>query len=629
MRLRLRYWLVLFPLLLFTSSPTEANIFGDAWNGIKGIASGAGQLIGAPFGGLLKGATDPMLDGVADRVQTVTNQAFDRLNATLATENAALQNIATNVLNQLNAQVNADLDRLDHIANNALQRAATLIDSTVLSQENFRQDLDQIRTIEGDAYQKVQAGLQDDIPFAASAVANEAVIAAVAIAFVTVLVGYAGFRLLRGYSPVAGTSIFTVLKSALRPLPAELMGVAVPMLVFAAVILGTYETYRTVSQHARANRLDEAAKVLEQVGDYRAAAVFRKRSFGISDHLRFERSDYWYRRDLLLGDFTQSHQIDTADLLNRIAVFRNYSRFEEKDADLLAASMYLVDTYQQKVPDNQLAEYKATFLTGSLTKHPPLLGKLVLVTEIRHVADQHGSSISDRINHLGPLLIHLVEMYPQYASGHILTAQFASLEADYKRDGNLEALTFPSTGAPDLNPTDEVRLATSVDPKLAVLMELANITFDKNLTNLIAAQAPGSAPSADLINQLNEYINEIVLPQARQIYSSDSLARLILQEKVRDAVVRVHLTSDLNAALNAARAAKSVDSNSGQFDKYLDAAQKAKDAGEYLVAESWGLQSSKVLTIAGNISQPKKDALDKLLTDLKSVELSHSVFQIL
>src|SRR5215470_15512899 len=111
--------ILLLVLTLFLHS-ASANIFGDIWNGISGAGKTVGGIIGAPVGWILKGATDPVMDGAADRFKEVADHAADRLDGLLTKENQALQNIASTALKQLDQVMQDNIKRIQDTANDLL-----------------------------------------------------------------------------------------------------------------------------------------------------------------------------------------------------------------------------------------------------------------------------------------------------------------------------------------------------------------------------------------------------------------------------------------------------------------------------------------------------------------------------
>jgi hypothetical protein len=500
--------------------------------------------------------------------------------------------------------VDKDLDRVDRMANDVLDHEASILDSSVLNVSNFDKEIDKIQAIESDGFDRVQAALEDQVPFAAGEVVQQLVVATVAITFIVVLVGFAGVRLLRTYQPAAGVSSGKALWRALRPIPMQTLTVALPMLLLALVILGAYRGYRYSTQIARVNRLQNAAAILEKVSDFRAAATFRKRAFGIGGKPD-STLDYAYRRDLWLADFLQAHQGSPTQLNIRLsAIERAYGKdssnnMEDEDGELKAAGIYLRGRYGAVVPQEEIDSYKERFLKGSTV---PALGKLVYVTSIRHHLATQGLSPTQRMSSVEPDLHDLTTKYPSYAAGHVIRAMLLSAQADVLTNG-VDPLPQQSTSLQDIQTRGhrETTDASSSDPDLVTLVQLNNIALPSVISaKVIASSADFStALPADLIAPLNEYLISDLVPRAHQLYSSDNLAKLIMAPKLKAAVVLCKNMDILSKAVDAARAARVADSPpSVSFSKYVAAALAAVNAKQYLVADQWMSEAQKLLVHA-------------------------------
>ena len=98
---------------------------------------------------------------------------------------------------------------------------------------------------------KVDSALQDQVPLAASQVAHEFVVAALAVVFLVVLVGFGGVSLQRKLQTARkhseSSSVMEILRkgvvSFLQTLPQEAVAVVLPMVIISVAILGAYEAY--------------------------------------------------------------------------------------------------------------------------------------------------------------------------------------------------------------------------------------------------------------------------------------------------------------------------------------------------------------------------------------------------
>src|SRR5262249_245494 len=142
--------------------------------------------------------------------------------------------------------------------------------------------------------------------------------------------------------------LWSWLKNETKPALTEALAVALPMAAIAVILLAGYESYHFSTEKLSVYRLEKGADLLERAGDYKAGAYFRQRAFALSWNAR---RDYFYRRDLWLVKFTQSHRADPVDLLNGLdGIERVYGNgdtdYEHDDGELRAAAIYLHWRYE-------------------------------------------------------------------------------------------------------------------------------------------------------------------------------------------------------------------------------------------------------------------------------------------
>jgi hypothetical protein len=610
-------------LLLHTAS---ANIFGDFVSGVGGALGKVGQLIGSPFGGFLKGATDPAMEGAADRFKEVADHAADRIDQSLAKENVAIENIATTAIAQINTDAEARLNQVEKIANGVLDHSADILDQAITQVDALLdKDIEKLQNLEGDAFNQVEGVIHDEVPFAAGEIAHELVYTSVAVIFLIVLVGYVGIRLVRHYkAKPAHVRFFPWLRSELGPLPEELLVVGIPMALISVFLLAGYEAYHFTSQQQLISRLETAGSILEQAGDYKAGADFRRRAFALSGS---NQRDYFYRRDLWLADFTQAHKVDAIALLHRLGSLETVygskgtvADFETGDGELLAASIYLRARYLGQFDAPAIQDYRQRFLSSGDSKKVPFLGKLVLVAAFISTVDDGQTKVSQRLKAAEPILEQLGQMYPRYAVGQLLAAQDISAELDQQQRG--VAQTTPDKNLSD-QAVEKVNSATGEDANLVAVYRLANLQLPKDVAQAIAD--PAKAQEAQ--SGLNAVVEGTLLPLARGIYGSEGLSRAVVLRRVSDAVRRTRDESALDTAISAARdGLKSNADPAGEFAKCLDVAEKAERLSLLLVAESWADQAEKFQTSAVAAQDLKR--LTDLAKKLKESRLSSRVFQL-
>ena len=616
----------------FALHTASANIFGDIAKHIGNALTGAGKVVGAPFSGFLQGATDPVVDGAADKFTDVASQAADRLDQTLDKENISVENIASTSIATLNTTLNAtittQLDRVDKIANSALDREANILDSTVSNVDALvSKDIEKVQGIETDAFNRVDSVIDDDVPFAVGEIAHEIVYMAVAIIFLVVLVGFIGAHLLDRYKKKPPRELLiTWLNRELRPVPGMVLLVSVPMIIVGGLILAAYEGYHLAATHSLISRLEGAGAVLEQAGDYKAGADFRRRAFALSGSAQ---RDYFYRRDLWMADFTQAHKLNPIEIVSRLGSIEatygpggtSHSDFETGDGELMGASIYLKTRYQGQYDQSKVDAYNAQFLTGKDSTSVPFTGKLVLVCELISVVDNEQQPVLlQRMNASQTILNELGAWYPRYAMGQILIAEQLGAKSDLDRLG--PTLT---TDQADSAIQKNMDAATADDRNLVSAYLLNNIQFSDALMKQIAD--PGKSKDAE--TQLNSLVENTLLPLARSIYGSETLSRAVVLRHTTDAVQRARDMVALDAAVTAARNAAHNDPNkAGVALKYLDVAEKAERLNLLLVSEQWLTAAKAAQQGATAVSKADADRMNTLANKLKQATLSSSLFQI-
>jgi hypothetical protein len=615
-------------LALHTAS---ANIFGDIANHIGKALTGAGKVVAAPFGGFLQGATDPVIDGAADKFTEVASQAADRLDQSLNKENISVENIAATSIASLNTTINTtittQLDRVDKIANSALDREANILDSTVSNVDAMvTKDIEKVQNIETDAFNRVDGVIDDEVPFAVGEIAHEVVYMSVAIIFLVVLVGFIGAHLLDRYKKKPHSELLiTWLNRELRPVPGQVLLVSVPMVLVSALILTAYEGYHLAATHSLISRLEAAGAVLEQAGDYKAGADFRRRAFALVGSTQ---RDYFYRRDVWMADFTQAHKLNPIDIVSRLGSIEatygpggtSHSDFETDDGELLGASIYIQARYQNLYDQHKVDDYQARFLTGKDSSSVPFTGKLVLACELISAVDnQQQPVLLQRINAAQTILNELVALYPKYAMGQILMAEQLGARSDMDRL-DLKQVSDQSTASIQKS----MDSATASDRNLVSAFLLNNIQFSDALMKQIAG--PGTA---DAETQLNAQVENTWLPLARSIYGSETLSRAVVLRRTSDAVKRARDVETLNSAIAAARSASQSDPNKTDvLVKYLDVAEKAEQLNLLLVSEQWLTEARAVQQGATGVAQADVVRINTLADKLKQATLSSRLFQL-
>jgi hypothetical protein len=398
------------------------------------------------------------------------------------------------------------------------------------------------------------------------------------------------------------------------------------MVLVSALILTAYEGYHLAATHSLISRLEGAGAVLEQAGDYKAGAEFRRRAFALVGSTQ---RDYSYRRDLWMADFTQAHKLNPINIVSRLGSIEStygpggtsHSDFETQDGELLGASIYIQARYQNQYDQHKVDDYQARFLTGKNSSSVPFTGKLVLACELISAVDnQQQTVLLQRINTAQTILNELGALYPKYAMGQILMAEQLGARSDMNRLG-LTPMSDQATSAIQKN----MDSATAEDRNLVSAYLLNNIQVPDALMKQIAD--PGKA--ADGETQLNALVENTLLPIARSIYGSETLSRAVILRRTTDAVKRARDLEALNSAVSAARNASQSDPNKASvLLKYLDVAEKAERLNLLLVSEQWLTEAKSIQQGATGIAQADLARINTLADKLKQATLSSRLFQL-
>ena len=518
-------------LLLVGGRPLRPNVFADIAHHLKqkteAIDTGIGKAVGLKLSGVLESATAPVLDNAATRFTQVAQNAAAEIDQTLQTENASIDQLAQTNIGRIDAILQTRLDdtgkllderllRVEKDADNILDREASIIDSA-LKQENtiVTQSLDRLQTIsstsldriegiEGDAFNRIDSALQDQVPVAASQVAHEFVIAALVIASVLALFGFAAINLWKNLQSAKSEqgSTLQALKAGFvsfwHTLPQEATAVVIPTVLVAGIILAGYETYLKSTQAMRITRLEKAASLLEAGGEYKLAADLRRRVVAIDEN-GGETEQSAYQADLWLADFTQTHSTPLNELLSRL------DALSKPNSDLQAAAIYL------KADSTAAAGYIQTFLQGKTPEEVPFLGKLVLMTQTKGTLDKEGP-IAARVDAALKETEQLRTLYPKYANGHLLAAELTGMRADNAvSDASLRKTV-----------SDELAQAEAIDPALVRIVRLnaANLPTD------LLKDMDANPRSAGVAAKLSEFANTELAPLASTILVSNALTKV-------------------------------------------------------------------------------------------------------
>jgi hypothetical protein len=630
----------LLVLLLLVCQPVKPNIFGDIANGLKKkketIENGIGNAVGVKLSGVLETATTPVLDNAASRFSDVAKGAADRLDQSLQGENQSIDAIAKENIGRLDALAGTRLDQVDKFiddrlqkvardANGILNREASIIDNA-LTQENSivnnalnrvqtisQQSLDRVQGIESDAFNRIDSALQDEVPLAASEVAHEFVVAALVVACIVALFGFAGISLWKNLRNAgSGNATMTqTLKAGFvnfwRTLPQQAAVVVIPTVLIAAAILGGYEIYLRSMQATRVARLEKGASLLEAAGDYTLAGELRRRVLAVDSERDSKHQEFNYQADVWLADLTQKRSVAWSDLVRRLSVLES-NDWSDSNGDLSAAAIYLKADSAGQLDSGAATHYVQRFVEGKTASQVPFMGKLVLMARIKGILNG-GAGASARVNQALKATQELRTLYPKYANGHILAAALMGMQADAlasgaNPDSNQEATLRKGVSG-------ELSHAASLDPDLLRIVRLTSLNLPADLLKDLDEKPH----SPDLAARLGEFAASDIDPLARGILTSDVLTHLAVNRTI------LHATRRGIGEHRAARAIAALPASAAKPEQQAAAmvaiAEQFFDIDSYLPAESWAQSARKALA---NIPQPDP-ALNKRIDSLaKSLE---------
>ena len=650
---KLRRWLpaiLVFAILVGMANPTtEAGLFKKIVRGVKSVVSAPVKAVGWLVGQGVNSAVDPAMDNAFGQLRDVSDHALNRMDtitgarmtelSKLANESITqLDKVAENRLGQLDTimktrldQVDtildSKLDRVESLADHVLNREAEILDKTLADAEKLANNsLDRLQEIETDAFDRIDAALQDQVPFAASQVAQTVEWTAAIIIFLVVLVGYGGVSLIRRSTAESEEGWLTRLKSNLKFVPKTLLTVGVPMLFLFVVIQVGYWGYCSKVEHDRFSRLDSASELLEQVGDFRAAHKIRRRAFSLDGT---KDRHYLVVRNEWLADFWQRRVgQDVTELSGRLAQLLSdsgYSQFAETDPEILAASIYLQsttldisDAFVANI-ESQIDEYKKSFLANP-DGASPTLGKLVYMAETRITLNRSGVPVIKRLNEalksVEEMLSH--SSYKKYATAILLRARLKTYLLELKTDTYLaEALSEADAIEQSQDIGNDITNALVIDPNLVRFIRFRSLSLSdvelgqspkiglpQKLMTFANLAAADRAKNTALGNELNSAIARL------EIELKDTIRPLLKDEKL----VRAKVERQILRALK-------IDAGEATLKSQIGLARKTRASGKTSVADLFP-QYQKVIETA--ISLDNLHTAELYLEEVKNAYIKDS-----
>ena len=117
-------WLVLTP-------SCSADIFGDIWNGVKGVVSAPVDLVGSVLGSGASAAADPVLDNAFARVRQSTDYAADKFQGVFDNEINKVDRVTGKRIDPIDAIAGKRIDQLDQIAGTRLDEVDKILDDKI------------------------------------------------------------------------------------------------------------------------------------------------------------------------------------------------------------------------------------------------------------------------------------------------------------------------------------------------------------------------------------------------------------------------------------------------------------------------------------------------------------------
>ena len=684
MRARLHVAVLAVVTLLSTSA--HGGFPGCLWDGVKNIVSAPVKAVGWVVGQGVNSAVDPSLDNAFGRLREASDHAMDRLdqistNRIDQADKAAkerlnqLDQIAAKRIDQLDNVMQRRLDQVDEILGKnlkeaeaigvaLLEREADILDSNVTRLDDIiGQSLDRLQNLETDAFDRLEGAVQDQVPYAASQVAQTMEWTAGSIVFIVVLVGLGGIDLLRKVRAAGAQSLSAQFTASLKEIPATLLLVGVPMVALFAVVQTGYYVYCSHSDSARIARLEDAATILERAGDFKGATAFRKRLFALKAS---DRARYGVARDEWLAGFWQKHfGKDPIELERQLVFLTSSSDFEKDardDAELQAALIYLAATshrnrltdifsgLQREGSEVSIEAYKKRFLG----EHPtvPVLGKLVYMAEIRLELEKVNAGVGERLKKVESICNDILQTKPYrtYAPALALRSHVRALQLELEMRSlaegpikNEDADNLPADEAKKLVPIQQdYTQAITADPNLMRFIRFRSYSMPKELVdNLQKLKAIEAAKRAELKDSNGQPLT-VVTEEQLKIYASD-LDALIRPLLGMDTLVRPKVEKqvfqrmrqelgerELREKVGIARMAKLNGENASEkYKKFVSVYEAAEALDKLHVAEAWLAETLKVIADApASFTDGQEAMIAKKLEDLRSKPATSSLFYV-
>jgi hypothetical protein len=635
--------------ILVVSLPPEspAGLFDFVGDVVGGAVNFVGDVASLPFkavGGLAGSAIDPALSGTFRRIHEVTDHAADRMDQVAKDNIERLDGVATDRLNQvdkiltnrinqvdrvaaknieaidgvLKARIDQvdgvldnKLDKIEAIASEVIDREARIVDESLTRLDQMLdKDITRLAMIEGDAFDRIEAALQDQVPSTVSHVTFSVEIMAAVVVFLTVVSVCCGIELYLELRKVDFFSTRTVsgrlgnLKNKFTDglttvLPRTVATVMVPLFVLLMVIQAGYYLYIRHGESARVARLDSAADLLAAAGDFRSAVTFRRRAYSLSTGDPDRR--FYLDRDTWLADLSQSRSgLKAASLSPRYVGMKGRDDPEVKGAYLYfglreanPGSKRFSDL--RKEADEYCRKYlesDATYLGLTGIKALPVMGQLVQMGRIRASLDDPDTDIATRLKTARCLADQLTKKYPEYAPGFALQAQLRAYEFAALENAPAADRQKVKESREDSRKKIEANIAmvSMTDPDLYVYLKFRLAPLPSGLRENVTAAAAMEGERKTLGEAAGPQFEEFVTSLRdliRPILSHDLLAKAEAERNALRVVAREA------AELKVKALAANKDLN---VDHCLRVSAAAASADQMEVAEVWLTKAMELAT---------------------------------
>lgn len=466
-------------------------------------------------------------------LEAAGGRLIDKLDvqATKIIEHAVTQldELSKSTIQEAEASANRVLDdkleKVDRLAQTVLDREAKILDESLSRIESLADtSLDRIEKLQVDSFDRIDAALQDQVPFATSEIANQVVLAGLALVLISVLGVSCYSRAKMRNILDSDVSFRERIKAAFDVGLRALVSPGIPALVVGIVVYGAYCGFCAQKNRSRLASLAAVAVSLENSGNFSNAAAFRQRIARLSPS---ENSYYFVERNQFLSKYYEGHRrLSGSEILAELsALYSTKSRQDlaVKDAEIVCLRAYLASGYASYNVSTDLKNSKDSFIRflipervdldstflmdsddfaigdsepiaaaanllemlenklvswNSKGKKLPYSGKLVFVGRIRNQLNKRGTEVKPRLVQAEETCTKMVECYPEYPAGLIAAANISeTLRTGLRlaRNEDREILEFYATALGD--ESDQAKRLDTARALMVADLEASDFAF--------------------------------------------------------------------------------------------------------------------------------------------------------